>query len=223
MFCPECGSKLEDGAKFCSECGTLIELNNSQPISPHSAPIATKQNSTNTTSLQIPTSVAVNTNDNNIVQAQSSITDTTAYRLAHGIAKYLDGYYLDPVIGFIPIAGDISPALLSLPSIYLALVHIKSIPLALAMTLNLLIDVVIGLIPFYIGNIFDFFHKAYSRNMKLADGWINGDKRVREEVKSKAIISAILIALVCLIIYWLISLIGGITETLTDWVSGWFD
>jgi hypothetical protein len=171
----------------------------------------------------MPASAVVNTSDTNIVQPQSSITDTTAYRLAHGIAKFLDGYYLDPVIGFIPIAGDISPALLSLPSIYLALVHIKSIPLALAMTLNLLIDVVIGLIPFYIGNIFDFFHKAYSRNMKLADGWINGDKRVKEEVKSKAIISAILIALVCLIIYWLISLIGSITGAVTDWVSSWFD
>ena len=86
-----------------------------------------------------------------------------------------------------------------------------------------MIDVILGMIPFYVGNILDFFNKAYKRNMELVDGWIDGDKQKIEEVKSKAVITAIMIVVFCLIIYWLISLLGGIVESVIGWVSGWFD
>ena len=86
------------------------------------------------------------------------------------------------------------------------------------MIFNVLVDIVIGLIPFYIGNIADFFVKAYKRNMNLVEGYLNDDKEVIKEVNSKAVITAILISIFCLIIYWLISVL----QSLTEWIGGWF-
>ena len=34
MFCPKCGNKLEDNAKFCHICGQPIETDNHQPQQP---------------------------------------------------------------------------------------------------------------------------------------------------------------------------------------------
>ena len=33
MYCPECGNKIEEGARFCSECGTKVQ----QPEAPQEA------------------------------------------------------------------------------------------------------------------------------------------------------------------------------------------
>ena len=218
MFCPECGCKLESGAKFCSECGFKIDIapevtdvakfSSSQEVAISTPPISTP-----TTEV-----VMVDNTYEKRQQRKKHIPQTGAYSLSNGIAKYLDGYHLDPIIGFVPVFGDVSPFVFSLPSIYLALVHIKSIPLALSMIFNVLVDIVIGLIPFYIGNIADFFVKAYKRNMNLVEGYLNDDKEVIKEVNSKAVITAILIIIFCLIIYWLISVL----QSLTEWIGGWF-
>lgn len=223
MFCPECGCKLESGAKFCPECGFKIDI---APMVTDVANFSSSQEvAISTPSISTPTTEVVMVDDTYEKQQQHKkyIQQTGAYSLANGIAKYLDGYYIDPVVGFIPVVGDISPFVLSLPSIYIALIHLKSIPLVLAMIFNVLVDVVVGMIPFYIGNVLDIFLKAYKRNMKLIDGWLDNDKKVKEEVKSKAVIIAILIVVVCLIIYWLATLIGDIADSFTSCVRGLFD
>ena len=221
MFCSQCGCKLEDGAKFCPDCGSCVE---STGIVPSHMPTSISVAKTNNNVANVnQTKVVKTTSQKSTKSKKSYIRNTTAYNFSQGIAKYFDQYFLDPVVGLIPIVGDASPVVLSLPSIYLALVHIKSVPLALSMIFNVMIDVILGMIPFYVGNILDFFHKAYKRNMELVDGWIDGDKQKIEEVKSKAVITAIMIVVFCLIIYWLISLLGGIVDSVIGWVSGWFD
>lgn len=34
MFCPECGTKVKDGAAFCSSCGSPIAADNAAPVTP---------------------------------------------------------------------------------------------------------------------------------------------------------------------------------------------
>lgn len=228
MFCPECGCKLDDGAKFCADCGVKIDdtpinadialLPSCQDVTISSSPISSST-----------TEVVIIDNKQEMLRQRSEhmmrkrqrkehIKQTGAYSLSNGIAKYLDGYHLDPLVGFVPIIGDVSPFVFSLPCIYLSLVHIKSIPLALAMVFNVLIDIVVGMIPFYIGNIADFFVRAYKRNLDLVEGFLNEDKKIIEEVNTKAVFTSILIIVICLIIYWLISIIQSITE----WIGSWF-
>lgn len=39
MFCPECGSKVKDGAAFCSNCGSPLMADSAVPITPAADPI----------------------------------------------------------------------------------------------------------------------------------------------------------------------------------------
>ena len=73
---------------------------------------------------------------------------------------------LDPIIGLIPVIGD---AIGAVPGIYLiseaALFRIPTVVLA-RMTFNTMIDMAIGIIPFF-GDIFDFFSKSNANNLAL--------------------------------------------------------
>lgn len=73
---------------------------------------------------------------------------------------------LDPVLNLIPIAGDMTGLLIS-GGLLLAMVRkgVSNKVLAL-MTINVLLDATIGAIPI-VGQIFDFFFKANSRNINL--------------------------------------------------------
>lgn len=122
-----------------------------------------------------------------------NITKSKSYKFVCILAKVMDKYYIDPILGIIPIAGDIIPPLCSIPSIYVSVIKLKSIPLTLAIILNILIDTLIGVIPFFIGNILDFYNKAYIKNLSLIIGYVNNDKKVIQKVNKKALLSAILI------------------------------
>ena len=113
----------------------------------------------------------------------------------------MDKYYLDPLIGLIPGGvGDTISSLLAFPFIYYSLCVVKSIPLTLAVIYNILIDVMLGAIP-VIGNVFDIFKRSYVDNLKLITGYIEDDKEIINKVRKKAFATAVLIAIVCLLIY----------------------
>ncbi|HKG06328.1 MAG TPA: DUF4112 domain-containing protein [Pedobacter sp.] len=73
---------------------------------------------------------------------------------------------LDPLLNLIPIAGDMTGLLIS-GGLLMAMVRRgASNKVVILMTLNILLDATIGAIPI-VGQIFDFFFKANSRNIKL--------------------------------------------------------
>ena len=116
----------------------------------------------------------------------------------------MDKYYLDPLIGLIPGGvGDTISSLLAFPFIYYSLCVVKSIPLTLAVIYNILIDVMLGAIP-VIGNVFDIFKRSYVDNLKLITGYIEDDKEIISKVRKKAFATAVLIAIVCFLIYWVV-------------------
>lgn len=148
----------------------------------------------------------------------------SSYRLMSGTAKYMDKYFLDPILGFILPGGigDALSSILSLPFIYYSLVVVKSIPLTLAVIYNSLVDVLIGSIPFYIGDVLDIFKRSYQKNLKLITGFIEDDKDIIREVNKKAFWTALLIVAVCFLIYWVISLAVKLVNVVGDWISSIF-
>jgi hypothetical protein len=73
---------------------------------------------------------------------------------------------LDPLLNLIPIAGDMTGLLIS-GGLLLAMVRKgASNKVVVLMTINILLDATIGAIP-VIGQIFDFFFRANSRNIQL--------------------------------------------------------
>ena len=109
---------------------------------------------------------------------REQMMNRSSYRMMVKTAKYMDKYYLDPLIGLIPGGvGDTISSLLAFPFIYYSLCVVKSIPLTLAVIYNILIDVMLGAIP-VIGNLFDIFKRSYVDNLKLITGYIEDDKEI---------------------------------------------
>ena len=125
------------------------------------------------------------------------------------LTRYMDRYYLDALIGVIPGWGDAIALLSVVPFVYFSLRVIRSIPLTLAILNNALRDVLIGMIPFFVGDIIDFFHRANIQNMEMIQGFVDGDETIIKQVNQRAwqsaIILFVLLLLIALTIWLLIS------------------
>lgn len=144
------------------------------------------------------------------LERQLEIEESASYRLIKGIATLMDKYFLDPILGLLPGVGDALGTIFVLPFIYVSLFKIHSIPLTLAVIYNALVDAALGMIPFWIGDILDCFHRANLKSFKLIQGYVEDDEAVIKEVNKKAIFMAFMILVMCLIIYGLYALIVGL-------------
>ena len=145
------------------------------------------------------------------------------YRLIRTIKNVMDRYYLDPLIGlFFPTVGDIFSSVMMLPFLTMSLFKIKSLPLTLAILYNMLMDMMLGIIPLWIGDLLDIFNLSYSKNYRLIVGFVEGDQEVIQEVNRKALLTAVGILVLCFIIYWLTKTVIYLTSELWEWVQGLF-
>ena len=132
-----------------------------------------------------------------------------------GITTWLDRYYLDGIVGLVPGGiGDMVSALFALVHVYFSAFCLRSLPLTLAILNNTLRDVFLGILPFFVGDIIDFFHKANSRNMQLIDGFLNDDEAIIQEVNRKAVQSGVVLALLVVAIALVGYLLVRLTQTL---------
>lgn len=146
------------------------------------------------------------------------LKESTSYKMTNRICKIFDDWYIDGFIGLFQGVGDVFNLIFAAPFIYVSLFKIKSIPLTLACIANILIDCLIGMIPFWVGNICDFFIKSYRKNMRLIVGYVEDDKAIIDEVNKKAIVMGILIVILCISIYWTIILL----KTFFNWLGDLF-
>lgn len=137
---------------------------------------------------------------------KKDVKELKSYKLIETIAKVMDNYYVDPLLGLVPTVGDAVSSLLTLPYLYFSIFKLKSIPLTLALLCNMLIDFAMGVIPFWIGDILDFFNHSYIKNYKLIMGYVEGDKEMIKRVDRRAWWMAAMIVVLCLIIWLLIKL-----------------
>lgn len=123
---------------------------------------------------------------------KEALRNSKLYHHIKKVTQLADGYYLDFIIGLIPGGfGDILGGLFSLSHVYFGLFKLRSIPLTLALLNNMLRDVFLGMLPFYVGDAIDFFYKSNKKNMALIDGFLNDDKDIIHQVNKKAIQAAI--------------------------------
>jgi len=125
------------------------------------------------------------------------IEQSGSYMAVKKISKVMDDWYLDGVIGLVPVIGDILPMILAIPFIHISLTKVRSIPLTLAIIYNFLKDTLLGLVPI-LGDIIDFFYKSYVKNMKLIVGYVEDDREVIRIVRRKAFIMSLIIIILCI-------------------------
>ena len=151
-------------------------------------------------------------------EKQEIIRNSVSYKLVHAIALWMDRRLLDPLIGLVlPGFGDALTSVLAVPYLYLSIVKLKSIPLTLAIICNILLDVLIGIIP-YIGVVGDVFKRAFTRNAALIKGYVEGDKAIMQEIDRKAVGMAFLIVILCGLIYAMVLAAVKIVE----WICSFF-
>jgi hypothetical protein len=73
---------------------------------------------------------------------------------------------LDPLLGLLPVAGDLASFAMSATIVLTIARHGASGKLVALMLINIALDAIIGSIP-VLGNIFDFAYKANERNVRL--------------------------------------------------------
>lgn len=104
--------------------------------------------------------------------------------------KYKIG--IDPIIGTIPIIGDLLGSIISIYILYSGSKMGLSSRIIAKMSLNIGFDFVLGLIPI-IGDVFDMGWKANKRNVKLIENNIN---KSDENIALNNLIVATLITLI---------------------------
>jgi hypothetical protein len=93
--------------------------------------------------------------------------DDADLRAAETLARWLDGRYLDPLLGFfLPGAGDVLSAALGVYPVLLAWRRGAPRALLARMLLNLAVDAAGGSIPI-LGDIWDLLFRAHTRNLAL--------------------------------------------------------
>jgi len=150
------------------------------------------------------------------------LMENKAYQTMQGLTRYMDRYYLDALIGLIPGWGDTIALVSVVPFVYFSLKVIKSVPLTLAVLNNALRDVLLGMIPFFVGDIIDIFHRANTKNLAMIQGFVDGDETIIRQVNQKAWQSAfvlILLLLLIVLMIWLIISFGSYLYSLLTSLS----
>ena len=83
-------------------------------------------------------------------------------------------------------------------------------------------DVLIGAIPFYIGDVLDVFKRSYVENLRLVTGYIEDDKEIINKVNKKAFWTAVFIVVLCWLIYVVISWAIRLGAMAYDWIVSLF-
>lgn len=120
---------------------------------------------------------------------------------------------IDPIINFFPIVGDMTGFLISGGMLLAVARNGASSKLVVLMSINILIDSLIGPIPL-IGNIFDFYFKSNTRNLRLMQEYFVEGKHQGSGKNTIIIALIVLVFILALLAYALIR-VG-------EWVISWF-
>lgn len=151
-------------------------------------------------------------------QRREELMNSGLFQTMYRIKRLFDDFYLDALIGIIPTFGDIVTTFLSLPCIMFCVFKVRSLALTLAVLNNYMIDMIIGMIPFWIGNIADFFYKSHRKNLDLIMGYIDDNQLVINEVNRKAVFSAIFLAILIFIFILMIKFVAS----MIGWIGNLF-
>ena len=120
---------------------------------------------------------------------------------------------LDALLGLLPVGGDVVTGLIQSAIVLIAL-HRYHVPRAVAarMAANVLLDTALGAIPI-VGDVFDAFFKANTRNVQLIQQLQHDRTRGRETTtwKSVAYLAFLGLAMVTMLVMLLVGFITMVT------------
>jgi len=127
------------------------------------------------------------------------------------LARVLDNYFVDPLIGLlVPGGGDVIGSLLGVYTVMIAARRKVSPVIIARMLMNLAADAVLGFVPL-VGDLFDFAFKAHVRNVALLDERIeHGGRATARDWLIVAGAALAYIAVMALIIWGIVALFRAV-------------
>ena len=128
------------------------------------------------------------------------------------LARVLDQYFVDPLIGLlIPGGGDVIGSLLGVYVVVIAARRKVSPVIIARMLLNLAADTVLGFVP-VLGDIFDFGFKAHTRNVALLTDRVeeHGGHATWRDWAVVGVAAVTYIAVMVLVIWGIVALVRAI-------------
>ena len=156
------------------------------------------------------------------VPARPQLPDDARLKLIKRVSKLMDEEFsiggfrfgLDPILNFIPIAGDIGGYMVSVALILTMLKHGVSGKLAVKMLGNATLDALVGSIPI-LGWVFDFTFKANTKNVKLlSEHYVQGKHKGSA---TPVVVSVLITALIVLILVIFLAIKA------LQWLIGYLD
>lgn len=145
------------------------------------------------------------------------LRSTVSYRMVRRLSDVMDRWFIDPILGLVlPGVGDLLTSVMAVPVIYVSLCKIKSVPLTLAVVYNIMVDSLLGMLPFGVGEVIDFFNHSFRKNERLIAGFVENDPLVVREVNRKAVYSAVMIVVCGILIYLLFLLLRFLWRYLAE-------
>lgn len=123
---------------------------------------------------------------------------------------------LDGIIGLIPGAGDLSTFAVSGYMLTVMAKNGASGFVLARMVLNILVDVIIGMIPF-IGDLFDFVFKANTRNLRLMQQYYRDGRHRGSAWKVIVPVLVILFLIILALIYLAWKLLSWMYSEVAQW------
>lgn len=121
---------------------------------------------------------------------------------------------LDAALGLIPGVGDVIAGVLSAWIVVGALRHRVPLPKVLRMVINILIDIIVGAVPF-LGDVFDFFFEENMMNMRLLMQY----RDRRRPPRSIAQIAGAATLVIAVILFVAIGAVAGVIAAIV-WLIG---
>lgn len=112
---------------------------------------------------------------------------------------------LDPILGLIPIFGDVTAAAISGGLIISMIKHGVSRKVVYKMLVNVALDATIGSIP-VLGWVFDFYYKANNRNIRLLKEHYEEGKHTGSGTGVIITVLVVILALIVLLVWGLVAL-----------------
>lgn len=149
---------------------------------------------------------------------KADITSSRSYALTKRITFVMDRCLLDPILGLIPGLDSFIGIFCVLVYVYVSKTKVRSNALTFAIIYNYLRDTLIGIIPFFIGDILDFFNHSYVRSQELIDGYVAGNREIIIKVERQSNTFIGLCALCIILIFALLYIVFKTTAWLFSFI-----
>ncbi len=151
------------------------------------------------------------------VSVDESESLRSKYPTMTGMVRLLDDWGLDAGLGFIlPGVGDVVTGTGSIALLFTAVKERVPTVILFRMLLNILVDVIFGIVP-VVGDLFDLFFRCNRRNLDLIDRYRDGDEDPSFADYALVTVGVLLVcAAVVIPIYFLFGLSSGIAAWLAN-------